>query len=78
MDKIMDKNELISKLEEILDLDKNTLNFDSDLSLIQSWDSMSKLSLIVFLDDNFSLKISSKDINNFRLVKDILDFVKIS
>ena len=74
----MKKDEFISKIEEIMDLKKNSLNSDSLLNLIQSWDSMSKLSLIVFLDDNFSLKISSKTINEFKTVKDLLDFVKIS
>ena len=74
----MKKDEFISKLEEIMDLKKNSLTSDSLLSLIQGWDSMSKLSLIVFLDDNFSLKISSKTINDFKTVKDILNFVKIS
>ena len=42
---------------------------------VESWDSMTKLSLIVMMDDEFNKKLTGEQIRMFKTVQDILDFM---
>ena len=44
----MEEKEFLIKMEEIMDLDEDTLEMDSVLEEIEEWDSLSVLSLTVF------------------------------
>lgn len=72
----MKLEEKISMLEEMLELDEGTLKISTNLSEIEEWDSMAKLSLIVLLDDEFDRSISGEDINRLVKIQDILDYMQ--
>ena len=67
--------EKIRLIEETLELDENSLTESTLLADIENYDSMTKLTLIVLCDDEFNKKLSGKQINAFKTVKDILDFM---
>jgi len=67
--------EKIRLIEETLDLDENTLNENTLLSDIKEYDSMAKLSIIVLCDDVFDKKLTGEQINKFKTVKNILEFM---
>lgn len=67
--------EKIKLLEDAFELDENTLTEDTLLDTIPEYDSMAKLTLIVLCDDEFSKKLTGEQINLFKTVKDILDFM---
>lgn len=69
-------DEKLSLLEETMEMDEGTLKADMDLSDVDEYDSMSKLSIIVMLQDEFGVKITSEQIRAFVKVQDILDFMK--
>lgn len=69
-------DEKLSLLEETMEMDEGTLKADMDLSDVDEYDSMSKLSIIVMLQDEFGVKITSEQIRAFVKVKDILDVMK--
>ena len=69
-------DEKLSLLEETMEMDEGTLKADMDLSYVDEYDSMSKLSIIVMLQDEFGVKITSEQIRAFVKVQDILDFMK--
>ena len=71
----MTKEEKIKLLENALELGENTLKEDTNLSEISEFDSMAKLTLIVLFDDEFGKKLTGEQINAFKTVKDILDFM---
>ena len=71
----MTNKEKIRLIEDTLELDANTLNEDTLLADIENYDSMSKLTLIVLCDDEFDKKLTGQQINAFRTVKDIVDFM---
>jgi acyl carrier protein len=73
----MNIDKLMIELETLLDVEPNTLKRETILSSLSQWDSMAKLSLIVLLSDNFKLKISSQQLNEFKTVDDILKFCKL-
>jgi acyl carrier protein len=70
----MEKNEFLAELESLLELPQKSLNMKVFLATLSQWDSMAKLTLIVFISEKFNLKISSKQLNNFKTVQDIADF----
>lgn len=72
----MKNEEKMRLIEEALELDENSLTEETILDDIVQYDSMGKLSLIVLCDDEFDKKLSGEQINAFKTVKDILDFME--
>lgn len=71
----MTQKEKIALLEDMLELDSDSLAPETELASIVEYDSMAKLSLIVLMDDEFGKRLSGEHILKFKTVKDILDFM---
>lgn len=71
----MTQEEKIALLEDMLELDANTLTPETELSAIEEYDSMAKLSLIVLMDDECGKKLTGEQIRTFKTVQDVLDFM---
>lgn len=71
----MTTEEKIALLEDMLELDKGSLNAETVLAEIEEYDSMAKLSLIVMMDDEFSKKLTGEKIREFKTVNDILNYM---
>ncbi len=71
----MTKTEKLAMLEDMLELDSGSLNEEIELTTIEEYDSMAKLSLIVLMDDEFGKKLTGEQIREFKTIGDILDFM---
>ena len=71
----MTQEEKIAMLEEMLELDGGSLKPEMDLKGIAEYDSMAKLSLIVMMDEEIGKKLTGEDIQGFKTIQDILDFM---
>ena len=71
----METKEKLAMLEEMFELEDGTLKEDTLLNDIEEWDSMSKLSLIVLIDDEFGKKVSGEQIKSLVSIKDILNLM---
>ena len=71
----MTQEKKIEMLEEMLELDGGSLKPEMELKDIAEYDSMAKLSLIVMMDEECGKKLTGEDIQGFKTVKDILDFM---
>ncbi len=69
----MTEQEKIALLEETIEADEGTLSPEMLLDDIDEYDSMSKLSIIVMMEDEFGKKLTSADFKEFKTVSDILD-----
>ncbi len=69
----MTLEEKMELLVDTFDVDADEISADTVLADLDSWDSMTKLSLIVMFDDECGKKITSEDIKKFVTVQDILD-----
>ena len=69
----MDLQTKIEKLEDLMDIDSGSLTPDLLLSDIEEWDSLSALSYVVMMKDDFGKKISGDEIRAFKTVQDILN-----
>lgn len=67
------KKELLADLfeVEVSEIDENVKLIDFD-----PWDSMSKLSLIVLMDEECGKKLTGEQLREFKTIGDILAFMK--
>lgn len=72
----MTNQEKLGILEEMMELEKGTLQEDVMLSDIVEWNSLAKLSFIALMDENFGKKVSANELKQFKTVKDILNFME--
>ncbi len=72
----MTDQEKIAMLEEAWELDEDTLTPDTVLADVEEYDSMSKLSLIVLMDDEFDVKLTGDVVKSFETVSDILKLME--
>ncbi|HEX9058774.1 MAG TPA: phosphopantetheine-binding protein [Clostridia bacterium] len=66
-------NEKLNILEELLDIEKDTLSEDTELEQIEEWDSIAVISLIAMFDSLFGKEIKPEKVKGFKTVKDITD-----
>ena len=57
-------------------MEEGTLSADMDLDDVDEYDSMTKLSIIVMMQDEFGVKLTSDMVRGFATVQDILDLMK--
>lgn len=72
----MNTQEKLAALEELMELDEGTLNPDMKLEDIEEWDSLSALSFVVLLGDEFDRKISGQQIRSLETIQDMLNFME--
>jgi len=72
----MDLKEKIGLIEELLEVEKGSLTPETMLEDIDEWDSMTALSLIVLLEEDFGKSVSGKEIRAMKIVGDILKFME--
>lgn len=72
----MSEQEKIEMLEELFDLEDGHLTPDMELGEIEEYDSMTKLSLIVMMDDEFGVSLTGDDLKKLSTVKDLLNLMK--
>lgn len=72
----MDMKEKIALIEELLDVDEGTLEETTLLGDLDEWDSITKLSLMIFFDEEKGIKLTNDEIKAFETVKDIADLLK--
>ena len=71
----MDKNKKTELLADHLEVEPNEIVEGRELESYDSWDSMSKLSLIVLMDDECEKKLTGEQIRAFKTIGDIMDFM---
>lgn len=72
----MKLEEKLQVLEEIMELDEDTLKPEMALEDIEEWDSMSKLYLVSYVKKNLQKRLSVEEIKNFKTVQDICDYLE--
>lgn len=68
----MTEREKLALLEDLFELEEGELSPDRKLSDVEAYDSMTRLSLIVMMEDEFGVKLDGATIKSFVTVGDIL------
>lgn len=69
----MNDKEKLNRLEELLDIDTDTLSPDIELRDLEQWDSMAVISVMAMYDEVFEKIISASEVKHFKTIKDIMD-----
>lgn len=69
----MTLKEKLNLIEELLLIEKDTLEESTELGNIPEWDSMAVISTIAMFDSVYNKDIKSEDIKKFRTVMDIIN-----
>ena len=69
----MEKQEFVEKLEELLELDEDTLSVDSNLNDTEGYDSMALLSIIAFVDRHFGKKLTADQLMRVTTVESLIN-----
>ncbi len=72
----MTEQDKLAMLDDLFELDEGTLRPETMLKNVEEYDSMSKLSLIVMMQDEFNVNLTSKEIKELNTVGDILAYMK--
>ncbi len=65
--------EKLNLLEELLDIEKDTLEENVELKQLSQWDSMAVIAVIAMFDEEFGKTLTPGEIKQFKTVKDIID-----
>jgi acyl carrier protein len=71
----MNKKEFLNNLEEILEIEQNSLHEDMELAELPSWDSLAFLSVIAMADDEFDIVIEGHLLEKVEKVSDLTRLV---
>jgi acyl carrier protein len=66
------KEKLISALKEALQIEGRTIELTDTFRDYEEWDSLSRLSLIATLDEEFGIQVEDKDFELLITVEDLL------
>jgi len=72
----MNKQQFLNELEEILELDSDTLKGDEVLLAMEQWDSLAFLSVIAMADDHFDIVIQGDKLEKIKTVSDLTALVE--
>lgn len=67
----MDKNLFFSELKDVLEIEDETLSEESEIHLT----SLSTLSIMAFIYENFEKQVKASDLRNIICVRDLIDLI---
>ena len=63
----------LKKLEQLFEMQEGTLRPDTLLKDLEEWDSITRLSFVVMMEDDYAKKLTRTEVMNYKTVSDILD-----
>ena len=63
----------LKKLEQLFEMQEGTLRPDTLLKDLEEWDSITRLSCVVMMEDDYGKKVTRTEVMNYKTVSDILD-----
>lgn len=70
------KEKFLEAFKEALELEDENVSFDDTLADFDTWDSMSRLSLIALLDEHFEVEVSDAEFDDIETVQELFKLVE--
>jgi acyl carrier protein len=70
------KEKFLNAFKEALEIEEDQVEMSDVMSDFDTWDSMSRLSLIALLDEHFEIEISDDEFENMTTVQNLYDKVQ--
>lgn len=72
----MNTTEFIERFAEALDTDASALTADTEFRNLKEWDSITYLSVIAMLDEEYDIQIELADFKALRTLQAIMDYIE--
>lgn len=73
---MMKKVNFYRKFQEFLEAESvESFNSDTNLKNLEEYDSLMIMSIIAFIDDNFSTKLTADQLNDLETISDLIELV---
>jgi len=70
------EKKFLETIKEALEVDDLEVKLEDNLADFDSWDSISRLSLIALLDENFEVEVADAEFDETETVGDLFNLVK--
>lgn len=70
------KEQFLEVFKEALELEEENVNFNDVLADFDTWDSMSRLSLIALLDEHFEVEVSDAEFDDIDTVEELFQLIE--
>ena len=67
----MRKDEFLTALEDVLQME-DALTENQDLTVLDEWDSLSKMAVMAYYKKNFNIEINLNDLKDIKTVEDLI------
>ncbi len=71
------KDKFISNLQEVFESNDLTIDFQDQFRDYDDWDSLTHLSLIAMLDDEYEVQIEADEFAEIKTVQQLFDLVNL-
>ncbi len=72
----MNKQAFLLSIHELLELDPGTVDLDSQLAGIESWDSLTVVGFIALVDEKFETVVSASKIDKCNTIGDLIMLIE--
>lgn len=70
------EDKLIAVIAEALEIDKGSLNLNTEKNEIEEWDSLAHLIIITQIESEFHIKVPFENVNEIKRIEDFLKYIK--
>jgi acyl carrier protein len=70
------ETQFINKFKEVLEFEEKDVKLIDKFREYPEWDSLSRLSLIAMLDDQYDVQIEDTHFKTLETIQDLIDYVK--
>ena len=67
------KEKFLELFKEVFEMEDEEVNFDDNFRDLDTWDSLTHLSLIAMLDDEYDVQIEEEELKKLTTVNDIFE-----
>jgi len=67
--------EFIEELKTTIEFDEYTISIDTNLRDIPGFDSLARMSILAFVDEKFSIKLSADQLRSMTTVKSLMEII---
>ena len=71
----MEIREKLAIIEDIMEVDEGSLTEETVLNDLDEWDSITRLSLLIYYEEEQGKKLTGEDLKAFTTVKDLTDLI---
>jgi len=72
------ETELLEQLEDIFEKDLEEMKINDSFKDYDEWDSLTQLSLLAFLNDDYDIILNNNDLDNLNTISDIFNLINNS